>query len=320
MAADARRSVREGSHDAASARHPTHLRRLNVDRVLSMAIEHPGTFTRAELIEASGLSAPTIGSVTAHLIRTGVVKDLGTGPSSGGRRPALMEFNARHGFIAVMDIGPTRTARGGRPPRRAGRAHHRRHQSIPRAPQGAGPVAHDLSALLERAKVPAGRPADGGGRDAGYRPCEDGVVLARRTWTGGATCRCARSSRRRFTRASSSRRRQPGAVGEHSRGPRAATRRARSSSPEPASARRSSSTASVHGPTTWPGDRRHVHGSAVRRSRLRGPRLLETWPDSTRSRRGGPAARRPIGSSGSRRCRGGGVWRCRRGRPSRPRA
>src|SRR5262245_63140175 len=109
MAADVRRSVRHGFprapsrgvHDAASARHPAHLRRLNIDRVLSIAIERPGTFTRAELIEESGLSAPTIGDVSAHLIRKGVVKDLGTGPSRGGRRPSLMEFNARHGFIAV---------------------------------------------------------------------------------------------------------------------------------------------------------------------------------------------------------------------------
>src|SRR3954465_3078775 len=107
--ADVRRSFRHGTHDAASARHPAHLRRLNIDRVLSIAIDRPGTFTRSELIEESGLSAPTIGAVTAHLIRRGVVKDLGAGPSRGGRRPSLMEFNARHGVIAVMDIGPTRT-------------------------------------------------------------------------------------------------------------------------------------------------------------------------------------------------------------------
>src|SRR4051812_27355976 len=107
--ADVRRSFRHDTHDAASARHPSHLRRLNIDRVLSIAIDRPGTFTRSELIEASGLSAPTIGGVAAHLIRTGVVKDLGAGPSRGGRRPSLMEFNARHGFIAVIDLGPTRT-------------------------------------------------------------------------------------------------------------------------------------------------------------------------------------------------------------------
>jgi glucokinase len=108
MPGDVRRSSKHGSQDF-GARHPTHLRGLNIDRVLLIAIDRPGTFTRAELIEASGLSAPTIGSLTSHLIRTGVITDLGTAPSRGGRRPSLMEFNARHAFVGGIDIGPTRT-------------------------------------------------------------------------------------------------------------------------------------------------------------------------------------------------------------------
>lgn len=86
-----------------------HLRRLNLEKVLGLVMDRPGTFTRAELIEASGLSAPTVGSLVTHLMRSGVVRDLGTGPSRGGRRPSFMEFNARHGFIAGIDLGPTRT-------------------------------------------------------------------------------------------------------------------------------------------------------------------------------------------------------------------
>jgi glucokinase len=86
-----------------------HLRRLNLEKVLGLVMDRAGSFTRAELIEASGLSAPTVGSLVLHLIRSGVVRDLGTGPSRGGRRPSFMEFNARHGFIAGIDLGPTRT-------------------------------------------------------------------------------------------------------------------------------------------------------------------------------------------------------------------
>src|SRR5207253_4265876 len=67
------------------------------------------SFTRAEVIEATGLSAPTVGTLCAQLIRSGVVTDLGTGPSRGGRRPASMQFNARYGYVAGIDIGPTRT-------------------------------------------------------------------------------------------------------------------------------------------------------------------------------------------------------------------
>src|SRR5688500_18179835 len=91
------------------ARHAAHLRGLNLERVLNVAMDRPGSFTRAELIEATGLSAPTVGSLAADLIRSGVVKDLGTGPSSGGRRPFFMELNARHWHVAGIDLGPTRT-------------------------------------------------------------------------------------------------------------------------------------------------------------------------------------------------------------------
>ena len=86
-----------------------HLRRQNLDRVLSAVIDGSSPFTRAELIEATGLSAPTVGSLVMDLIRSGVVRDLGAGPSRGGRRPAFMEFNARHGCIGAIDLGPTRT-------------------------------------------------------------------------------------------------------------------------------------------------------------------------------------------------------------------
>jgi glucokinase len=86
-----------------------HLRRLNLERMLGAIMEEPRSFTRAELIKATRLSAPTVGSLVSHLMRSGIVRDLGTGPSRGGRRPALMEFNARHGFVAGVDLGPTKT-------------------------------------------------------------------------------------------------------------------------------------------------------------------------------------------------------------------
>src|SRR5262245_18287308 len=91
------------------ARNAGHLRGLNLETVLSVAMQHEGSFTRAELIEAPGLSAPTVGTLVSHLIQSGIVKDLGTGPSRGGRRPSFMEFNARHGYVAGIDLGPTRT-------------------------------------------------------------------------------------------------------------------------------------------------------------------------------------------------------------------
>jgi glucokinase len=86
-----------------------HLRQQNLERILSVVIDRSEPFTRAELIDATGLSAPTVGSLVSDLIRIGLVKDLGAGPSRGGRRPSFMAFNARHGFVGGIDLGPTKT-------------------------------------------------------------------------------------------------------------------------------------------------------------------------------------------------------------------
>jgi glucokinase len=135
-----------------------HLRRLNLQRVLAVAMERTGAFTRSELIEATGLSAPTVGSVVSHLIRRGLLRNLGVGPSRGGRRPCFMEFNARHGYVAAIDLGPswTRIAvadlRG-----------QRLADRVMATPAGLGPsalltrIAVAARALLRDVQVPPGR-------------------------------------------------------------------------------------------------------------------------------------------------------------------
>jgi glucokinase len=101
--------VEAKSLDASEARNARHLRRANLERILAEAMARPGAFTRAELIGATGLSAPTVGSLTRELIQSGVVRDLGTGPARLGRRPSFMEFSARYGYVAGIDLGPTTT-------------------------------------------------------------------------------------------------------------------------------------------------------------------------------------------------------------------
>src|SRR5712664_3396164 len=109
MARQTRTVAKRHAEADIGARHAAHLRPLNLDRVLTFAIQQSRPFMRAEVIDATGLSAPTVGTLCAHLIRRGVVTDVGTGPSRGGRRPAFMEFNPRYRFVAGIDIGPTKT-------------------------------------------------------------------------------------------------------------------------------------------------------------------------------------------------------------------
>ena len=170
-----RRTTRGGVDGG--ARHAGHLRGLNLERVLNVAMDRQGTFTRSELIEATGLSAPTVGSLAADLIRSGVVKDLGAGPSSGGRRPSFMALNARHRFVAGIDLGPTRTRlavadlRGDRIAER-----------IVSTPARKGPtallnrIAADLRALMSDADTPAQRLLVVGAGAPGAVDTETGTV------------------------------------------------------------------------------------------------------------------------------------------------
>lgn len=91
------------------AQEPVTRRGGSLERLLAVAMAHPVPFTRAELIEESGLSRPTVRTLAAQLTAGGILRDLGRGPSRGGRRPSLMEFNARFAFVAGIDLGPTRT-------------------------------------------------------------------------------------------------------------------------------------------------------------------------------------------------------------------
>jgi predicted NBD/HSP70 family sugar kinase len=161
------------------ARHAAHLRGLNLDRVLLAALEHRGPFTRAELIDATSLSAPTVGSLSSQLIRSGLLRDLGAGPSSGGRRPACMELNARYGFVASIDLQPERTRLALGDLRGELLSQRVVPTPVQRRP---GPllaqVAQQLRALLGDARVPAGRLLAVAAGAPGAVDHERGVVVA----------------------------------------------------------------------------------------------------------------------------------------------
>jgi predicted NBD/HSP70 family sugar kinase len=93
----------------AEARHPRQLRQVNMDRVLAAAMTRPGPWTRAEITAATRLSAPTVGSLSAALVRLGLLREVGRTPSTGGRPPHAVEFNARFGLVAGIVLGEATT-------------------------------------------------------------------------------------------------------------------------------------------------------------------------------------------------------------------
>src|SRR5262249_56503095 len=76
-----------------------------LDRILAVARARTGPVTRQELSAATGLSPPTICTLTAELVRRDLLREAGMGPSRGGRRPSYVEFNARHGHVLGIDVG-----------------------------------------------------------------------------------------------------------------------------------------------------------------------------------------------------------------------
>jgi hypothetical protein len=60
--------------------------------------------TRAELVRATGLSAPTVSALVSELERAGVVGSGGVGPSTGGRRGALVDLNASARLVLAVDV------------------------------------------------------------------------------------------------------------------------------------------------------------------------------------------------------------------------
>jgi predicted NBD/HSP70 family sugar kinase len=104
--------VRPKAISDSEARHPRQLRRANRDRVLAAAMAHPGPLTRAQITAATGLSAPTVGGLSGELVKLGLLSELGRGPSTGGRPPRSVQFNAHYGVVAgiVFDAATTRLA------------------------------------------------------------------------------------------------------------------------------------------------------------------------------------------------------------------
>lgn len=71
---------------------------LNRNQVLNL-IKSRGPIARVELARISGLSPATITGITAKFVRNDLVREMGQGESTGGRRPVMLRLNHRAGFV-----------------------------------------------------------------------------------------------------------------------------------------------------------------------------------------------------------------------------
>ena len=84
-----------------------YINKLNKIKILNL-IRESGTISRADAAKLSGISAPTVTRIVETLIHEeGLVRDIGEGVSSGGRRPKLLEFAGLDNFVIGIDLGTT---------------------------------------------------------------------------------------------------------------------------------------------------------------------------------------------------------------------
>lgn len=82
---------------------PPLIRQTNAQILLRLLREN-GPCSKADLVRASGLSAPSVTNVVTTLLSTGLVEAVGEGDSTGGRPPDILRFKAEHGAVAGVEI------------------------------------------------------------------------------------------------------------------------------------------------------------------------------------------------------------------------
>jgi len=82
---------------------PSVLRHANALNVLKL-LREAKSCSRADLVRASGLSAPTITNVVKDLLAANLIEPLGEGESSGGRPPDMIRFKAERGCVLAVEI------------------------------------------------------------------------------------------------------------------------------------------------------------------------------------------------------------------------
>lgn len=80
------------------------VKELNKAIVLNI-IRNQSPISRPAIARVSGLNKATISVLVDELIEGQMVNGLGPGESSGGRRPQLLMFNERAGYVAGVDLG-----------------------------------------------------------------------------------------------------------------------------------------------------------------------------------------------------------------------
>lgn len=80
------------------------VKQINKSLVLDI-IKSQDFISRAEVSQRSGLNKGTVSALVNELIDSDLIREMGPGQSSGGRRPVMLSFNQRAGYSIGVDLG-----------------------------------------------------------------------------------------------------------------------------------------------------------------------------------------------------------------------
>jgi N-acetylglucosamine repressor len=84
--------------------------RVHNERLVVRTLYDLGPISRAEVARLTGLTRTTVSDVVASLLDEGVVREIGRGPSSGGKAPILLEVDDDARLVVGLDLGEQRFA------------------------------------------------------------------------------------------------------------------------------------------------------------------------------------------------------------------
>ncbi len=76
-------------------------------RLVTTIIRNQGKASRSDIARLLGLSRASMTQLISGLMERGLVMEVGDGDSQGGRRPRLLSFNDKLGYVVGVDVGAT---------------------------------------------------------------------------------------------------------------------------------------------------------------------------------------------------------------------
>lgn len=86
---------------------PTAPRAVDDYALLVMLVAQQRQVSRADLARLAGLSRSTVSLRVDEILKTGLIRESGNGPSTGGRRPVVLTVNPEAGVVLAADLGAT---------------------------------------------------------------------------------------------------------------------------------------------------------------------------------------------------------------------